>query len=108
MELVEDGEETGFWLVVLGSEAPGEHVGIRQAGDTAGGGGKEHGALPRADRHGSWKCSEPPVQSSADLLLICTNHCRSPTGPSRGTQDEPFGRWRWCGCWPSCCMGLPS
>lgn len=39
MELVEDGEETGFWLVVLGSEAPGEHVGIRQAGDTAGGRG---------------------------------------------------------------------
>ena len=32
-ELVEDDEETGFWLVVVGSEALGECVGIRQAGD---------------------------------------------------------------------------
>lgn len=46
MELVEDGEETGFWLVVLGSEAPGEHVGIRQAGDTAGGGGRNMEPYP--------------------------------------------------------------
>lgn len=105
MELVEDDEETGFWLVVVGSEAPGELVGIRQAGDTSRG-EKEHGTLPRADMEAEASLS---LQSNAaDMLLICTNHCRSPTGPSRGTQDGLFGRWHWCGCWPSCCMGLPS
>lgn len=105
MELVEDGEETEFWLAVVGSEAPGERVGIRQAGDTSRG-EKEHGALPRADMDAEASLS---LQSNAaDLLLICTNHCRSPTGPNRGTQEGPSGRWHWCGCWPSCSMGRPS
>lgn len=58
MELVADGEETGFWLFVVGSEALGECVGIRQAGDTSKG-EKEHGTLPRADMEAEASLSIP-------------------------------------------------
>lgn len=53
MELVEDGEETGFWLVVLGSEAPGEHQS-----------GKGH----KLGREGTWNLTQS-MEAEAVLSL---------------------------------------